>query len=264
MAKKKLFLGIGAFLVPGGAGHKFDVVAHLYNGHAPDPSDAKLRIPIDLKQTPTKGAWDGVQIDDRGYDHRKQRLPLPEKSDGKPGGLLVTTVGTDPHPDATEKGAAYLEYKFFHDHKDKIYKTADPKAVWPPLGFEEYELATLVYQDDTGANPIKHGMRYVGFKATIHDLVEVSVGSLKRRLAKVSLRWAPVDEWRGPFWVDLNDPADCDPDPVDAGDLEDPVAGYSLVTKDKPGALFVNLQRASVFSPGDAALRGPKLPIGMG
>src|SRR5262245_8779158 len=111
--QKKTFFGIGAKLVPGSMDPaNFSIVAHMYQGHNPNPTNVNLQIGIDLTKTPMKGPWDQIEVDDRGYNYKRQPLTISRDALGNllpVAGVLVTTVGPRPAPLDEPGGGVYLE-----------------------------------------------------------------------------------------------------------------------------------------------------------
>lgn len=258
----KMFVGIGAYvaMVDGPRSMKF--VANTYQGEAIKLTDSARHIPLDLSATPkTIGQtdWSKVTCDDRGENYNGDPLAVPPAG-GVADGVLVTTVDPfDPkHP--LWLGAVYLEYDHFINNLKAIAVPAnDPSAKWPLDGFEEYELVTLAYRE--AANPIgAHSItRYVGFKATVLDRVDMPVSGGQRTLLRITVKWPGKVSESGPFWIDTSNRDECDFSPAKPADK------YTLV-KDKSdtGAVFLNMRLVSQLHAGNKGLRGPKLPPNLG
>ncbi|MBL8625011.1 MAG: hypothetical protein JNK64_27120 [Myxococcales bacterium] len=250
--QRKVFFGIGAEF-QGGPPDKMDVVALLYNGQKADPANA---FTIDTLATPISkkaAGWSSIACDDRGWDYNRDKIVVNPKA-ALPPGAPVTTVG-DPNTDAEKTGALYLASDTFRANRTKIL--ADPKAVWPPVGYAEYQLTTVAYSDDTTSNPVMAGMRFIGFKA--HVLEQ------RGTLVKVLLFWNANNEWRGPVWLDLANPEDCDGSRGNAQDPNDPLLQYTFAGDGVvQGAIYIRMERYSRLINQQTLPRGPKLPIGHG
>lgn len=257
--ERKVFFGIGA-QYKSGAEPTIVVVPNMYQGHAPGTT-----LDLDLRRSPLGAAngdctWDEVEVDDRGLRHDGKPLVLPlrdanGKYESPPEGVHATTVGDPTDPDREGFGAIYLERTFFENQKTKIL--TDLKATWPPAGFEIYELVTVAYSGNKAENPVKAGMRFVGMKAYVL--------AQQGTLVKVHLRWAPSGAWKGPFWLDLADVSDCDPDPKNSSDATDPMNQHEFIGAGaRTGAILIRMERLSALHSGSTTARGPKLPIKSG
>ena len=249
--QRKVFFGIGAEW-QSGPPNKMDVVALLYNGQTANPA---YKFTVDTTATPQKlkaAGWASIQCDDRGWDYNRDMIVVNPKPHLPPG-APVTTVGDS--GDAENPGALYLASETFRANRGKIL--ADAKAVWPPVGYAEYQLTTIAYSDDKAANPVMAGMRFIGFKA--HVLEQ------RGTLVKALLYWNANNEWRGPVWLDLANPEDCDGSRGNPQDPNDPLLQYPFAGDGTiQGAIYINMERYSRIINQETLPRGPKLPIGHG
>lgn len=249
--QRKVFFGIGAEY-QSGPPDKLEILAVMYSGQQLNPAN---KFTINVTATPSSATteleWNSIQADDRGWNFKRAPIVVPmDPLTGAP----VTTIGNG-GLNTESRGGLYLESSTFAANRAKIL--ADSTAVWPPKGYEEYELTTLAYRNDAGVNPTRAGMRFVGFRA---HLVEQ-----RGSLVKVLLRWNPDNQWRGPVWLDLDDPEDCDNTQGDTQDPNDPLRRFAFAGNGTPqGALFIRMERFSRLVNQETLPRGPKLPIGHG
>lgn len=247
--ERAIFRAVGAIITRIDGPNQVQVVAQLQAGHKPDLADQARWISVDLTRTPKHAAsWSDVAFDDRGVGADGQELP----SVMRPLDLNrigVTSIGRlKDLPNGQFVGGVYMLEADFT--KIQATKIDDPTGAfgWCPNDWFVHELISIAYSKDQAANGARAGRRYVGLHGKVvrrgpGSSVVVDITSATKNPRVV------VGTWR----FDLKDPAECD----DTG----PVYGTDKLISDTvdEGAMYVELGFAAA-----SAMRGPKIPIGMG
>lgn len=280
MAKRKLFMGIGASVArlkaedparPSESTTKCLIAPNIASNHPVHYDKEESLIPLDLTKQAGICDWDTIEHD--GWGLRTDGGDMNPSSKSWEG-VSVTSIGFHSWPMHSNgsrgwAGAVFLHTKQFAKYRDRI--EAPDGRTWGKEKYKPAELTAVRYEDND---------RYLGF---IGQIVDGDVGSPHRKVQIFRAGKSPdggegsEGEVAGTWWINFNDSsqiADIESDALNAEDrtLSLPTLGARL-GPDSPdrsiGYIFLNLKFAAAnwdksdfgYSTG---LTGPKLPFWLG